>query len=193
MKFSLKGKRGVFGELEKLSSEVKQFMMMMENRAEFVNSHYQLPLPLRNLAFIMLNNRTLIEKRAHYLKKQFMKNKKFFEDYMKFMNDILQRGSARVASEVQAYSKTCTISTCFSPLVLKLILVSCTMFQSVCTAFHWFSVFFTSVMYLARVCIDYLPLWYTHLQFMLRLQSINCLVQKIIYILPVSYLTCSAK
>ena len=27
-----------------------------------------------------------------------MRNKKFFEDYQKFMNDILQKGHARVAS-----------------------------------------------------------------------------------------------
>ena len=50
-------KHGVFGELEKLSSEDKQFvmmmmmmmmmiMMMMKNGIEFVNCHYQLPLPL---------------------------------------------------------------------------------------------------------------------------------------------------
>ena len=81
MKFSLKER--VFGELENLSAEDKQFMMMMENGAEFVNGHYQLPLPLRNP--------------ADYLKRQFMKNKKFFEDYQKFMNNILQKGYARVA------------------------------------------------------------------------------------------------
>ena len=61
-------KNGVFGELENLSAEDKQFMKMMENGAEFVNGHYQLPLPLRNPALIMLNNRTMVEKRANYLK-----------------------------------------------------------------------------------------------------------------------------
>ena len=43
-------------------------MKMMENGAEFVNGHYQLPLSLRNPALIMLNNRTMVEKRANYLK-----------------------------------------------------------------------------------------------------------------------------
>ena len=61
-------KNGVFGELENLSAEDKQFMKMMENGAKFVNGHYQLPLPLRNPALIMLNNRTMVEKRANYLK-----------------------------------------------------------------------------------------------------------------------------
>ena len=35
-----------------------------------------------------------------------MKNKEFFEDYQKFMNDILQKGYARVASEIQPYGQT---------------------------------------------------------------------------------------
>ena len=99
-------KQGVFGELENLSAEDKQFMMMMENRAEFVNGHYQLGLPLKKPALIMPNNRTMVEKRANYLKRQFMKNKKFFEDYQKFITDILQKGYARVASEIQPYGKT---------------------------------------------------------------------------------------
>ena len=69
----------MFGDLEKLSSKDKQFMMtmMMENGAGFVNGNYQLPLPLRYPALIMPNNRTMVEKTANYLKKWFMKNKKF--------------------------------------------------------------------------------------------------------------------
>ena len=59
----------VFGELEKLSSEDKQFMIMMENRAEFVNGHYHLLLPVKDLALIMPSNRTMVRKRANYLKK----------------------------------------------------------------------------------------------------------------------------
>ena len=37
-------KNGVFGELENLSAEDKQFMIMMENGAKFVNGNCQLPL-----------------------------------------------------------------------------------------------------------------------------------------------------
>ena len=97
----------MFGELEILSTEEKQFMMMMmmmmENGVDFVNGHYQLPLPFRNPPLIMPDNRAIVEKRANYLKRQFMKNKKFFEDYQKFMNGILQKGYARLTPEIQAY------------------------------------------------------------------------------------------
>ena len=63
-------KNEVFGEFANLSAENKQFlMMMMENGAEFVNGHYQLPLPLRNPALIIPNNRTMVEIRTNYLKR----------------------------------------------------------------------------------------------------------------------------
>ena len=84
----------MFGELENLSAEDKQFMIMMENGAGYVNSHYRLPLPLRNPALIVPNNRAMVEKRANYLKKRFMKNQEFFEDYRK-SNHMIRHGAFR--------------------------------------------------------------------------------------------------
>ena len=48
---------------------------MTENSAEFVIGHYHLPFPLRNPTLIMTNNRAMVDKRANYMKKRFMKNK----------------------------------------------------------------------------------------------------------------------
>ena len=80
----------------------------MKNRAEFVNGPYYLRLPVRNL--IIPSNTIIIEKRANYFKKKkkkrFMKNKRYFEVYKKLMNDILQKGYTREASEVKPYDKT---------------------------------------------------------------------------------------
>ena len=66
--------------------------MMMENGAEFANGYYWLPLLLRNPALIIPNNRKMVEKKAKNLKRRFMKDNKFFKDYQKFMNGILQKG-----------------------------------------------------------------------------------------------------
>ena len=84
-------------------------MMMMENRAEFVNGLYYLRFPVRNL--IIPSKRITIYKKPNCLKKKkkkkrFMKNKKYFEVYKKLMNDILQKGYTREASEVKPYDKT---------------------------------------------------------------------------------------
>ena len=91
---------------------------------------------------------------------------------------------------MQTFGTTCLCTTyldnyvvpaCFSPFVLTLILVSCTVF----IAFQWFSsVFFSSVIHLACVCIDYLHLWYTHLQFMLisGFQIFFCIIYQVQYV-----------
>ena len=81
-------------------------MMMMESGAGFANGQYQMSHSWRNSALIMPNHRPMVQKRANYLKRQFIKNKNFFEDYKKFMNEILEKEYARVALEVQPYSNT---------------------------------------------------------------------------------------
>ena len=57
-------------ELEKLSSEHKNFMIMMENGAKFVNVHYELYLSFRNPALKMSNNIAMVGIRAKVLKKK---------------------------------------------------------------------------------------------------------------------------
>ena len=79
------------------------------------------------------------------------------------------------------YLDNCIVPTCFSPLVITLILVSCTVF----IAFQWFSsVFFSSVISLTCVCIDYLHLCYTHLQFMLisGFQIFLCIIYQVQFV-----------
>ena len=76
------------------------------------------------------------------------------------------------------YLDNCIVPACFSPLVLTLTLVSYTVF----IAFQWFSrVFFSSVIHLACVCIDYLYLCYTYLQFMVisGFQIFFCIIYQV--------------
>ena len=60
----------------------------------------------------------------------------------------------------KTYLDNCIVPACFSPLVLTLILVSCT------------------------ICIDYLHLWYTHLQFMLicGFQIFFCIIYQVQFV-----------
>ena len=57
----------------------------------------------------------------------------------------------------------CIVPVCFSSLALTLILASCTLFYNM-FSYPLFLFFF---FFISCVCIDYLHLWYTHLQFML--------------------------
>ena len=67
------------------------------------------------------------------------------------------------------YFDNCIVPACLLPFLLRLILLSCILFDRFSVAHQCFlqlsSVFFSSAIHLASVCIDLLDLWYTHLQF----------------------------
>ena len=48
---------------------------------------------------IFPDNRHLVEKKFHYLKKRFLKNSRFFADYRKFVEVILIKGYARKSTK----------------------------------------------------------------------------------------------
>ena len=62
-----------------------------------VGKHHQLPLPLRIENMSLPNNQNMVEKRLMHLKRWFQKQFKFYEDYNKFMEEIMRKGYAREA------------------------------------------------------------------------------------------------
>ena len=79
------GKTGI-GEI---SFEDKEFLkMMIENSRKFWK-HYEVPLPLKNPATKLPNNRYLAEKRLLSLKKRFLKDPNFFSDYNGFVEELI--------------------------------------------------------------------------------------------------------
>ena len=43
------------------------------------------------------NNRVMAEKQAHYLKRKFQKDEQYFSHYKDFMDEIIEKGYARVS------------------------------------------------------------------------------------------------
>ena len=78
-----------------LSHEDQQFLNIMRTETRFINGHYQLPLPFRTGCISMPNNRKQALQRIDGLKKRFIRDRKFKLDYVKFMNDIIDKGYAR--------------------------------------------------------------------------------------------------
>ena len=60
--------------LEGISYEDKKFLKLMDDQTVKVGNHYQTPLPLRNPVMKLPNNRKMVERRSHYLKKRFEKD-----------------------------------------------------------------------------------------------------------------------
>jgi len=85
-----------------VSQEDHIFLQLMEEKAELVNGHYQLPLPFRQSDPVMPNNRHQAVTRAEGLKRRFAHDSKFRKDYMNFMSDIISKGYARKAPATDA-------------------------------------------------------------------------------------------
>ncbi len=77
-----------------LSREDARFMKLAADSAKLVNGHYQVALPLRDNQLKMPNNRKVAEQRAVILKRRFMKDSLFHQQYTDFMNDMVMKGYA---------------------------------------------------------------------------------------------------
>lgn len=80
------------------SHEDQLFLDMMEEKVQFVDGHYQLPLPFRNANVALPNNRGQALQRAAGIKRRMARDVKFRADYTSFMNDIITKGHARKVS-----------------------------------------------------------------------------------------------
>ena len=63
-----------------------------------------MPLPFKNRP-LLPNNRLMALTRLEHLKRKFIKDRKYKEDYIKFINEILSRGDAEEAPSVPPESQ----------------------------------------------------------------------------------------
>ena len=83
--------------LKEVSYEDKRFLRIMRKEILKVGKHHLLALALRNDNMSLPNNRKMVEKRMIHLKRRFQKDFKFYEDYNKFMEEIISKGYATEA------------------------------------------------------------------------------------------------
>ncbi|XP_068690840.1 uncharacterized protein [Montipora foliosa] len=85
---------------KKVSQEDLQFLERMESGIRKTeNLHYEMPLPFKKRS-LLPNNRLMALTRLEHLKRKFIKDRKYKEDYIKFINEILGRGDAEEAPSV---------------------------------------------------------------------------------------------
>ena len=77
----------------------------MNEQSIKVRNHYQTPLPLRNLAMMLPNNRRMVERRAHYLERRFEGDAKYFQHYKSFMDEIISKGYAKQSNDTSQYRR----------------------------------------------------------------------------------------
>jgi hypothetical protein len=76
------------------SREDRQFLKDMEASLVFEDGHYQMDLPLKDKHVQMLSNKTQALQRGSQLKRKFDQNRKFYEDYRTFMDNLIEKGYA---------------------------------------------------------------------------------------------------
>ena len=72
----------------KAKQEDKTFMEIAEKGTSKKDDHYVVPLPFRNPNLMLPNNKKQAIQRLMGLKRRFMKDNKFFQDYLKFMDNL---------------------------------------------------------------------------------------------------------
>ena len=84
---------------ESPSLDEKLFLQHMNDGIRVDDTgHYSLPLPFNNNRAALFDNRDLVVGRMKSLKNKFKKNPTFKDEYVRFMNDTLERGFAEEVS-----------------------------------------------------------------------------------------------
>lgn len=78
-----------YKEKSEHSFEDKRFLKIMSDSLRKRDGHYEIRLPFRKDDVCMPNNRQVAEQRTYSLKKRFEKDESFKNDYVTFMNDVL--------------------------------------------------------------------------------------------------------
>ena len=78
----------------KMSTEDRQFPDFMERECTKEGNHYKLPPPFTNPDAVFRNNRRMARLRLKNLKKRFIKDKQYHNDYNSFVEDMIRKGYA---------------------------------------------------------------------------------------------------
>ena len=78
-----------------LSKEDRRFLAIVkEGITQLENGHYELPLPLKNPNVVLPNNRESAFRRLLQLKRRFLADGRYRDDYVAFMETMIEKGFA---------------------------------------------------------------------------------------------------
>lgn len=91
-------------EKVEMSVEDGRFMDSVSMSVQLVDGHYSIGLPLKEVDVKFPNNRVIAVQRAENLRRKFIRSEEFYQDYVKFMNDMLERGYAEKIPEDEVHN-----------------------------------------------------------------------------------------
>ena len=90
----------ITNSVDEISIEDKKFLDRVQKNTPKKDYDYVVSLPFRDDRLVMPNNQGQAFKRLMLLKRRFLKDQKFFDDYKKFMDSLLVKGYAKQSEVV---------------------------------------------------------------------------------------------
>ncbi|KAI7802084.1 hypothetical protein IRJ41_024663 [Triplophysa rosa] len=81
-------------EEQELSREDIRFLEIAESSATFEDNHYTLKLPFKKENVYLPNNFSVAKQRMLGLKRRFQRDEQFYQEYVTFVNDMINKGYA---------------------------------------------------------------------------------------------------
>ena len=81
------------------SQEDRKFMALVSDGICYTEGHYEIPLPFRHQNVNLPNNREQAFKRLLWQRKKMIQNEKYRNDYVAFINDMIEKGYAEKVPE----------------------------------------------------------------------------------------------
>ena len=85
----------VLQNISEISCDDRKFLDIVERGTVKRNGHDVVPLPFHDKELVMTNNKQQAVKRLMGLKRKFIKDNKFFLDYKKYINNLLEKDYTR--------------------------------------------------------------------------------------------------
>ena len=88
------------------SVEDRKFLEIVENNISFDDTHYVIPLPLKNSSIEMPNNRSQAHQRLMWQRKKMVRDAGYHKDYVTFVNNLIDKGYCEKAPSLSPKGKT---------------------------------------------------------------------------------------
>ena len=86
--------KGSYPGMRGMSIEDEKFNDTVKTNIAFRNGHYEIPLPFRQPKVKLPNNRPQAQSRAEWQKKKMLRNEKYHQDYVQFVEGLIKKGFA---------------------------------------------------------------------------------------------------
>ena len=77
--------KSILDNIENISREDRMFLDTLEIGTKKNVTHYEVPLPFRNIGIQLPDNKNQAVKRMHHPKRRFIKDPQFFDEYKRQM------------------------------------------------------------------------------------------------------------